>query len=144
MGRKATEITLTDLEKTELENLSKAPKAQRRHSDRARIILKAAKGMSNKEIAEQMDIRQATVSKWRVRFESERMEGLHDDYRPGRPALNQSAEIIRKRLLEKLDDPVPDGYSKWNGRLLGEALGLKADLIWKHLRELGMTSPKAS
>ena len=79
-----------------------------------------------------------------MRFESERIEGLHDDYRPGRPALNQSAEIIRKRLLEKLDDPVPDGYSKWNGRLLGEALGLKADLIWKHLRELGMTSPKAS
>ena len=138
MGRKATKITLTDFEKKELENLSKAPKAQRRHSDRARIILKAAKGMSNKEIAEQMDVRQATVSKWRVRFESERMEGLHDDYRPGRPALNQSADIIRKKLLEKLDDPVPDGYSKWNGRLLGEALGLKADLIWKHLRELGI------
>lgn len=85
MSRPATPINLTPNERAELERLVRLPKTQRRHSDRARIILKAADGLSNLQIAQVIETRPATVSKWRVRFEREGIEGLRDDFRPGRP-----------------------------------------------------------
>lgn len=138
MSRPATVIRLTYPEREELERLARQPKAQRRHSDRARIILKAADGMSNLEIAQTIGTRPATVSKWRVRFESEGLEGLRDDYRPGRPPTGGDAAAFRDRLLAQLDEDPPEGYAKWNGRLLAEKLGVKPDKVWKELRTLGI------
>lgn len=138
MSRPATPIHLTEFERKELERLARKPKAQRRHSDRARIILHAAAGMSNLQIAEAMGTRPATVSKWRVRFEREGMEGLHDDYRPGRPPSGGEVAVFRDRLLAQLDKTPPEGYAKWNGRLLAKALEVKPDKVWKELRTLGI------
>lgn len=138
MSRPATVIHLTDPEREELERLARQPKAQRRHSDRARIILKAADGMSNLEIARAIGTRPATISKWRIRFESEGLEGLRDDYRPGRPPVGGDATAFRGRLLAQLDEDPPEGYAKWNGRLLAEELGVKPDKVWKELRTLGI------
>jgi len=138
MSRPATVIRLTNLERQELERLARQPKVERRHSDRARIILKAADGMSNLDIAQSMGTRPATVSKWRVRFESEGLEGLRDDYRPGRPPAGGDATAFRDRLLAQLDEEPPEGYAKWNGRLLAEELGVKPDKVWKELRTLGI------
>lgn len=138
MSRPATVIRLSDIERQELERLARQPKAQRRYSDRARMILKAADGLSNLEIAQVVGTRPATVSKWRVRFESEGLEGLRDDYRPGRPAAGGDPAAFRDRLLARLDEEPPEGYAKWNGRLLAEALEVKADKVWKELRTLGI------
>lgn len=137
MARPATTITLSDHERAQLEQLVSGPKTQRRYADRARIILKVARGESNLEIAQAMDVRPATVSKWRVRFEREGIEGLHDDFRPGRPAA-EDPQRLRDRILVKLDEKPPEGYSKWNGRLLAEALGISADRVWSELRRLGI------
>jgi transposase len=65
--------------------MSRKPKIQARYALRAQIILKAAKGVSGLEIAKQLGVSAGIVSKWRVRFESERCDGLLDDFRPGRP-----------------------------------------------------------
>lgn len=138
MSRPATIIRLTDHERRELERLARQPKVQRRYSDRAQIILKAAEGMSNLEIAHALGTRPATVSKWRVRFESEGLEGLHDDYRTGRPPTGEDAAAFRKRLLDQLDEEPPEGYANWNGRLLAKALEVKADKVWRELRTLGI------
>ncbi len=78
------------------------------------------------------------VSKWRVRFESERCDGLLDDFRPGRsPKID--FEKLRERLLEKLDEPPPTGFARWDGTLLGKALGVSADSVWSILRRLGIS-----
>ena len=138
MARPATPIVLTEAERDQLSALVKVPKTQRRHAERALIVLKAAQGMSNLQIARELAVRPATVSKWRVRFESEGMEGLHDDYRPGRPPGLESAEQLRGRIMAKLDEDPPEGYARWNGRLLAQALGVKADAVWKLLRQLGI------
>jgi hypothetical protein len=90
------------------------------------MILKIAKGESNLEVATALDVRPATVSKWRQRFDREGLEGLHDDFRPGRPA-EEDAQQLCGRILNKLDEAPPDGYAKWNGRLLAEALEVSAD-----------------
>ena len=52
---------------------------------RAKIVLYAALGMENKEIAERLDLPRQIVSKWRRRFFERRLEGLQDDPRTGRP-----------------------------------------------------------
>ncbi len=133
MSRPCTPIHLTAPEKSELEKLIRAPRTQRRFADRARIVLEAARGKSNLEIAALAGTRPATVSKWRVRFESEGLMGLRDDFRPGRPVIHKDAESLRQRILKQIDCEPPAGYAKWNGRTLGEALGIAPSRIWKEL-----------
>src|SRR5512143_823910 len=52
---------------------------------RARMILHAAQGMSNDQIAHRLDTRREVVSLWRKRFFEERLAGLEERARPGRP-----------------------------------------------------------
>jgi hypothetical protein len=52
---------------------------------RARMILHAAQGLSNDQIAERLDTRREVVSLWRKRFFEERLSGLEERARPGRP-----------------------------------------------------------
>ena len=52
---------------------------------RARMILHAAKGLSNDQIAQRLDTRREVVSLWRKRFFTERLAGLEELPRPGRP-----------------------------------------------------------
>ena len=52
---------------------------------RARMILHAAEGMSNDEIARRLDTRREVVSLWRKRFFADRLAGLEEHVRPGRP-----------------------------------------------------------
>jgi hypothetical protein len=52
---------------------------------RARMILMAAEGLSNDEIARRLNTRRDVVSMWRKRFFTERLAGLEERARPGRP-----------------------------------------------------------
>ena len=52
---------------------------------RARMILHAADGLSNDQIAQRLDTRREVVSLWRKRFFEERLAGLEERARPGRP-----------------------------------------------------------
>jgi hypothetical protein len=52
---------------------------------RAKMILMAARGLSNDEIATRLDTRREVVSLWRKRFYKKRLAGLEEQARPGRP-----------------------------------------------------------
>ena len=52
---------------------------------RAKMILLAAEGLSNDQIATRLDTRREVVSMWRKRFYAERLVGLEERARPGRP-----------------------------------------------------------
>ena len=52
---------------------------------RAKMILMAADGLDNDEIAARLDTRREVVSQWRKRFFKERLAGLEEQARPGRP-----------------------------------------------------------
>jgi transposase len=138
MPRPATEIVLSRDERQQLNAVQRQPKAQARHADRARIILRAAEGMASKEIARQLGITPAMVSKWRTRFEREGLSGLHDDYRAGRPPLLDEEEF-RCRLLKELDGAPPAGHARWDGKLLARALAVSPDRVWRVLRQLGIS-----
>ena len=52
---------------------------------RAKMILYAAEGLNNDQIAARLDSRREVVGRWRKRFFTERIQGLEEQARPGRP-----------------------------------------------------------
>ena len=80
-----------------------------------------------------MHTRTARVSKWRQRFGIQRLAGLVDAPRSGKPA--RYGKTTEKRVLALLDQPPPKGSSQWNGNRLAEALpDISRHQIWRILR----------
>ena len=104
---------------------------------RARIVLEAAAGKTTKEIASLLTMRPATVSTWRTRFARDGIGGLADAPRSGKPPTYDLT--TERRILAKLDDAPPEGWSTWNGPLLAEALGdVSTHQVWRVLRKHGI------
>src|SRR5947209_9256181 len=82
---KAVSIELTAGEREQLESWSRRRTTAQALALRSRIVLAAADGLSNSEIAERLGVSRPTVTKWRNRFCESRLEGLFDEPRPGRP-----------------------------------------------------------
>jgi transposase len=138
MPRKPAPISLSKAERAQLKHWAAQPKTQARFADRARIILWAEEGLSNKRIAERLETRVARISKWRTRFDQERLAGLADDFRPG--VAPKYGVQTRDRILRQLDEPPPEGYSTGSGPLLAKALGnVSTHQIWRELRGLGIS-----
>lgn len=130
----AAVVSLTAEEQKTLEQWARAGKSERRLVERAKVILLLNEGLSNLKIAEQLDTRPARVSKWRRRFAQNRLQGLQDAERQGRPATY--GEATEKRVLARLDEPPPEGYGKWSGPLVARALGdVSDDQVWRILRK---------
>jgi hypothetical protein len=81
----AHQIDLSDQERGELERIARAEKRPWREVQRARIVLYAAAGKTDVEIATRLDTSAGIVGRWRRRFHAERLEGLRDKPRAGRP-----------------------------------------------------------
>jgi DNA-directed RNA polymerase specialized sigma24 family protein len=78
-------IELSVEERDQLEAVVRRRRAEQRMVLRARIVLAAAEGEENAAIAERLEVALNTVIKWRKRFFEERMAGLADRKRSGRP-----------------------------------------------------------
>lgn len=81
------EIILTTDERRELERRAGAYTAPYCKVARAKIILLAAEGVVNSEIAARLDTSPQVVHRWRRRFFEQRLEGLEDRKRSGRPRV---------------------------------------------------------
>jgi len=131
MPSTATVIELTDEERGVLEKRVRATTIPARDALRARIILSAAQGKRNDQIAPKLGVSPSVVSRWRVRFARQGMAGLQDVPRSGRP--EQYDEATERRILAKLDEPPPSGWARWNGKLLAKTLGLHPRYVWRVL-----------
>jgi len=86
MPRKSPyDIVLTDSEKADLETLARKYTSPYFEVVRAKTILMAAQGLRNDQIAARVSLPRQIVSKWRKRFFEERLEGLDNLPRSGRP-----------------------------------------------------------
>jgi len=81
------QIALTSEEKAELESLARRYTAPYGAVVRAKVVLFAAQGLSNDEIARRLDLPREKVSKWRKRFWEEGLAGLEDRPREGCPPV---------------------------------------------------------
>ena len=84
-GRSSYEIVLTDAERAELEHRAACYTYPYRKVQRAKLVLYAAEGKSNVEIGERLELSPVVVGRWRKRFWEQRLEGLEDRARSGRP-----------------------------------------------------------
>ncbi len=87
MSRKSPyPIVLSPTEESELERIARKYTSPYYHVVRTKIVLMAAQGLDNKSIGEKLSLPRQVVSKWRKRFFEQRLEGLEDRSRPGRPS----------------------------------------------------------
>lgn len=121
--RVAQSIVLTEEERKTLTKLSRGRTTQARVVLRAKIILEAAAGQRNDQIAQKLGCTRRTVATWRNRFVTARVAGiLKDAPRGGRPPTVRAAkeaEILRKTTQEK-----PIGATHWSTRLMAKAVGV--------------------
>jgi len=129
----ATEVRLSRKERETLSCWSRCGTTQQRLAERARMILAAAEGKTNREIAAGLGTRPARVSKWRLRFVREGTEGLKDAPRGGAPRRYDAKTELR--ILAVLDEPPPDGQATWTGSLVAKRLGdVSPHQVWRVLR----------
>jgi transposase len=129
----ATLIILTADERAELEALARSTKSQARMRDRARIVLLAAAGTATRAIGRMIDCTTGTAAKWRVRYARDRLAGFKETGNRG--AAPKYDATHQKRILARLDEPPPAGYSNWTAPLLARALGdVHEQYIWRFLR----------
>lgn len=132
--RKVKPIILNNYDLQTLKSWAGSKVIEARLKERARIILLAHEGKTNKEIADYMHTREATIGKWRSRFVSSGLAGLEDMERTGKP--KEYKADIEKIILRLLDEKPPEGFSTWNGSLIAEHLGtVSADFVWRVLKK---------
>jgi len=133
MGKgRAVSIVLTDAERRGLVSLTRKHGAPQALAERARVVLAAAEGLTNKQIASRVAFCASTVGIWRNRFAERRMDGLYDEPRPGAPRQigdDEIAETIRKTL-----ETLPEGRTHWSSRAMAREIGhapSTVQRIWK-------------
>ena len=131
---KAREVRLTAKVRKVLEARCRASGTPQGEVKRARIVLLAAEDRSTRSIAEEVGVQPRIVSKWRWRFADHGLAGLEDRPRASKKPLYGAA--TNRRILALLDKPAPQGYARWTGPLLAQALGdVDVQYVWRFLRE---------
>jgi len=103
---------------------------------RSRIVLLAAAGLKNTEIAQRLGIDHATVRKWRSRFAQRRLDGVLDEPRPGRPRTitDEQVEEVIVRTLET----TPKDATHWSTRSMAREVGLTQSAVLRIWRAFGL------
>ena len=121
-GRPNVGLLLSDDERRYVERQVRRHRAPRSLSDRCRIILRCADGLTSKPVGAELGFHEHTVGKWRRRSQAERLEGLVDDPRPGRPRSTSDAEVAR--VIERTLHDKPRDATHWSIRSMAKEAGL--------------------
>jgi len=122
VSRAAAGIELSEGERSELRALSRTPSTSNQLAQRARIVLRAAEGATNTEIASELGLSLPTVGMWRRQYAAAGIEGLADRPRTGRPRLID--EATENRVIARTLEPPPKGLSAWTVRELAKVVKL--------------------
>ena len=135
-GRPKAELVLTDAEREQLTRWSRRRKSSQALALRSRIVLACAGGADNKSVAEELGCAAATVGKWRARFVEQRLDGLSDEARPGRPpsvTLDQVEDVVVATL-----ESTPANSTHWTRAKMAERTGLSKSTIGRIWRDFGL------
>src|SRR3954452_12268368 len=127
MARAAVAIELSETEERELRALLRRPSASQQQVLRARIVLRAAEGATDTQLAAEAGVSLPTVGLWRRSFCQRRLAGLADAPRSGRPRTIDDDEV-RRVLAKTLENPT-DGSTHWSVRRLSAATGISPTTV---------------
>lgn len=128
--RVAPEISLTSEEQAELTRLSCSALANPRLAQRARIVLLAAKGIQNKDIADELGVGRVQVARWRERYMRSRLAGIEHDLPRGAPA----AKVDVEQLVRMTTQSTPVSAPRWSTRTMAAAMGISPASVSRHWR----------
>ena len=108
---------------------------------RAKIVLACERNPSNAAVATQFGVTRHTVGKWRKRFIADRIEGLYDEIRSGRPRTIEDdavAALISKTLARK-----PKAATHWSVRTIANETGIAKTSVHRLLQLFGLQPHRA-
>jgi transposase len=129
-------VVLSDEERETLERWARRPKSSQALALRCRIVLECAKGGHNTEVAVRVGVGRDSVNKWRSRFQAQRLDGLHDEPRPGAPRTIGDDDV-EQVIVKTLEETPPDA-THWSTRSMAAATGMSQSAISRIWRAFGL------
>ena len=129
-------VVLSDDERETLERWARRPKSAQALASRCRIILACAEGGHVIEVAERLGLDPHTVGKWRRRFLADRLEGLHDEPRPGTPRTISDDDV--EAVIVKTLEETPVDATHWSTRSMAKATGMSQSAVSRIWRAFGL------
>ena len=129
---RAVAVVLSGEEREQLESWARRRKSAQALAQRSRIVLGAAEGLKNTEIADRLTITRATAALWRARFVAERLDGLVDEPRPGRPRTITDGQV--EEVIVRTLETTPADATHWSTRSMAAQVGLSqttVSRIWR-------------
>src|SRR5829696_5534334 len=132
----ATRIELTDEECAQLEAWARRRTSAQALAQRSRIVLLAAEGLKNVEIAQRLGVHRPMVTKWRNRFADHRLDGLVDEPRPGQPRKISDAQV--EEVIVKTLEATPKDATHWSTRSMASEVGLTQSAVHRIWKAFGL------
>jgi transposase len=132
----AVSIELTGEERAQLEAWARRRTSARALAQRSRIVLLAAAGLNNTEIAERLGVHRPMVRKWRARFAEHRLDGVSDEPRPGRPRTVTDEQV--EEVLVKTLETTPKDATHWSTRSMAREVGLTQSAVLRIWKAFGL------
>ena len=133
MGRRGAELVLSGAERVELEMIIRSTKVESRIKQRAELIIDWQAGKSYDESQVLRKVSRAVVAKWRMRFLTDRVEGLCDAPRSGKPVVITEAQ--KNRVVHLACSKPTKGYSNWSQQRIAEQVGISQSKVAVILKE---------
>lgn len=118
---------MSDEEREQLLRWSRRAKSSQALALRSRIVLGCGDGLDNKTVAERMGCSTNTVSKWRARFLTDRLDGLVDEPRPGRPPTITAAQV--EDIVVATLESTPKNATHWSRAKMAQRCGLSKSTV---------------
>ncbi len=135
-GRPLADLELSSEERAYLERQVRRHRVARSLSDRCRIVLKCAEGLPGKLVAAELGVSENTVGKWRRRFLQDRIDGLYDEARPGRPRTIGDDEVAA--VIERTLRTTPADATHWSIRSMATEAGYSHTTIRRMWNAFGL------
>ena len=136
-GRPKAELVITSEEREQLMSLARSRSLPASLVLRAKIVLSCEQEPNNRRVAKQLRANHVTVGKWRRRFIERRLQGLHDELRPGKPRTIED-EAIAELLNTTLHTKPSDGSTHWSVRGLAVETGISKTSVHRLLQTFSL------